>query len=57
MSCCRDCVTAADVSGPYGLNTVEFATDALHISIITVHLYTTALAYGTGTIDISYTYM
>lgn len=55
MSYCRDCVTVADVSGPSGLNTAEFATDALRISIITVHLYTIVLAYGTGMIGTSYT--
>lgn len=54
MSYCRDCVTAAGVSDPFGLNTAEFAIDASRISIIIVHLYTIALAYGTGTFDTSY---
>lgn len=53
MSYCHDCVTAADVSGLSGLNIAEFAIDALRISIITVRLYTIALAYETGTIDSS----
>lgn len=57
MFYCRDCVTAAGVSDLSGLNIVEFATDASRISIITVHLYIIALAYGTGTIDTSYTCM
>jgi len=51
MSYYRDYVTAASVSDLSGLNTAEFATDASHISIIIVHLYTIVLAYGTGTID------
>lgn len=55
MSYYRDYVTAAGVSDPSGLNTAEFAIDVLHISIITVHLYTTALAYATGTTDTNYT--
>lgn len=55
MSYYRDYVTAADVLDPSELNTAEFATDALRISTITVHLYTIALAYGTGMIDTSYT--
>ena len=54
MSYYLDYVTAAGVSDPSGLNTVEFATDVSHISIITVHLYTIALAYATGTIDTLY---
>jgi len=44
MFYCRDCVTAADASDPCEPNTAESATDALHISIITVRLYITALA-------------
>lgn len=56
MSYCRDSVTAAGVSGLSGLNTAEFATDASRILIITVHLYTIVLAYGTGTINYIYIY-
>lgn len=44
MFYCRDYVTAVDVSDPSGLNTVESATDASHISIIIVRLYTIASA-------------
>lgn len=49
MFYCRDYVTAVDVSDPFGLNIVEFAIDASHISIITVRLYIIVSAWGTGT--------